>query len=716
MRIGNVWLFWVAVIVSQATSGINTRAQAFGVLHSFTGSTTDGSTPEGQPLLLGSTLYGVTYYGGSNSEGTVNSDGTVYQISTNGTGFSVVYSFAGGTNGDNPYCTLVSAGSVLYGMTFNGGVDDGGVIFGVNTNGPVYNLLHIFRGGDSDGQYPLGSLTLAGSTLYGMTDGGGTDGVGVVFEISTSGTNFSVIHSFAGGVNDGEFPNEGVVLGGTALYGTTFNGGSNNLGIVFADNTALTSNAFSILHHFAGGTNDGANPTGPLALSGSTLYGLATAGGTNNLGVVFKISTNGTGYSVLHSFAGGTNDGASPQFGPLVVTNSVVYGATEEGGVSNSGVVFQINTDGTGFTVVHAFSGGANDGAFPSFGPLLSGSVFYGTTVNGGSNKLGVVYGAPVSNIATVTCTDATNVLTQVSAIEIVGNSVVITVPTVICDMYQLQYTDEMVPTNWITTGSIVPGTGSPIQFVEPIASCSAEGTCLPPASGLVSWWPGDGNALDIVGGNNGVLSNGATFAAGEVCQAFSFTNNYAGVVVGNPPNLQLTNFTIETWFRLNNLTATSTDPTCGGAWLFGYGQNGYGLLLDGLTPGSEALSLTQTGYNHIDVANAPSIDDTNWHHAAVTWSGTAAVFYQDGEPYASGVCSAPTCFNFVFNTPAAIGIRGDHINGSNNCAFNGDIDEVSVYNRVLTAREIQSIYVAGAAGKCKPSLLQRFYRVQESP
>ncbi len=396
MRKRQEWLICAAVIVSLATGGINARGQAtFGVLHSFTNSTSDGSTPVGQPVLIGSTLYGVTLDGGSSS------DGTLYNISTNGTGFGVLYSFTGGANGANPFCTLVSTGASFYGMTYNGGVNDGGVVFGVNTNGTGYSVLHTFLGGAGDGQYPFGSLTLNGTNLYGMTGGGGSNDDGVVFSVSTAGKNFTVFHSFAGGTNDGAFPNEGVIVSGSTLYGTAYYGGSNDLGIVFAVNTAVNSNAFSILHQFAGGTNDGANPAGPLALSGSSLYGLATAGGTNDLGVIFKVSTNGSGYAVLHSFTGEPNDGAYPQFGPLVVTNSVIYGATEEGGTLDSGVLFQMNTDGTGFTVAHGFSGGTNDGAYPAFGPLVSGSIFYGVTPNGGSNDLGVVYGAPPTNTAT---------------------------------------------------------------------------------------------------------------------------------------------------------------------------------------------------------------------------------------------------------------------------------------------------------------------------
>jgi uncharacterized repeat protein (TIGR03803 family) len=456
MRKRQEWLTGIAIIVFLAAGGINARAQAtFGVLHSFTNSTSDGSFPAGQPVLIGSTLYGVTFYGGSSSSG------TVYRVSTNGAGFGVLYSFTGGANGANPYCTLVSTGASFYGMTYNGGVADGGVVFGVNTNGTGYSVLHTFLGGGGDGQYPYGSLALNGSTLYGMTSGGGSNDDGVVFSISTGGTpTFSVLHSFAGGTNDGAFPNEGVIVSGTSLYGTAYYGGTNDLGVVFAVNTAVTSNAFTILHHFAGGNNDGANPTGPLTLNGSTLYGLTAAGGTDDLGVVFTVSTNGSGYAVLHSFAGEPNDGALPQFGPLVVTNSVIYGATEDGGSSGGGVLFQMNTDGSGFGIVYGFSGGTNDGAFPAFGPLLSGSILYGVTPDGGSNDLGVIYGAPATS--TPGCSYA-----QISAIQIVGTNVVITIPTSTCYTYQLQYSSAMVPTNWANIGAAVQGTNGPIQLID---------------------------------------------------------------------------------------------------------------------------------------------------------------------------------------------------------------------------------------------------------
>jgi subtilisin family serine protease len=220
--------------------------------------------------------------------------------------------------------------------------------------------------------------------------------------------------------------------------------------------------------------------------------------------------------------------------------------------------------------------------------------------------------------------------------------------------------------------------------------------SCVPAPSGLVSWWPGDGNAVDLASGNNGVLSNGATFVAGEVGQTFSFTTNHAGVVVGNATNLQMQSFTIETWIQRASASVITLDPGYNGM-VFSYGYFGYGLYI-GIA--DNALSLSKIGYDHTSGAGAPAIADTNWHHVAVTKSGTTVVFYIDGAAFPAPAYSS----TFQFTTPAAIGARPDYINTNGNCSFYGAIDELAVYNRALTATEIQSIVNAGAAGKCKPT------------
>ena len=224
---------------------------------------------------------------------------------------------------------------------------------------------------------------------------------------------------------------------------------------------------------------------------------------------------------------------------------------------------------------------------------------------------------------------------------------------------------------------------------------------CDPPPSGLVAWWPADGNAIDVVGGHNGSLTNGANYIQGEVGEAFDFSSDHAGVYLGNPAALQLQNFTIEAWVQRNGTSVVSDDPTANGgaAAIFYFGSQGYGMGMhaDG------AISLTKIDVDDVnDDSYGARVTDTNWHHVAVTKAGTLVTFYIDGVAYPSVTYNS----TFQFTSPAGIGVRGDNINANNNDSFSGNIDEVSIYNRALGSNEIASIYAAGNAGKCQSTWL----------
>jgi uncharacterized repeat protein (TIGR03803 family) len=122
-------------------------------------------------------------------------------------------------------------------MTSGGGGHGDGTIFKVNTDGSDYTILHTFRGGREDGACPNGSLTLCGSTLYGMTCSGGSDdyfaNYGTIFQINTDGSNFKVLHSFLGG-NQGYNLQGDVVVSDSTLYGMTLQGGEHGWGLVFS--------------------------------------------------------------------------------------------------------------------------------------------------------------------------------------------------------------------------------------------------------------------------------------------------------------------------------------------------------------------------------------------------------------------------------------------------------------------------------------------------
>jgi uncharacterized repeat protein (TIGR03803 family) len=360
---------------------VNTDGTGFrGVYYFSEYGTSDGSRLNTGLAASGNTLYGTAYQGGTYN------DGTVFAVNTNGT-FTNLFDFPStidvtSSDGATPDGGLVLSGNTLYGATYTGGYWDEGMIFAVNIDGTGFTNLYSFTG-DTDGARPVDTLLLLGSTLYGTTEYGGSNNAGTVFAISTNGTGFTNLHSFAG--NDGSSPGVGLVSSEGTLYGTTLEGGANSIGTIFAVNTNGTG--FTNLYSFSSAS--GSYPFSSLVLQGGILYGTTEDGGSNNMGTVFVISTNGTGYTNLFSFTGGTN-GEEP-IGNVALLGKTLYGTTYEGGVSNDGVLFAVNTDGTGYTNLYIFYGGTN-GSRPYGGLVASGSTLYGTTAGGGSFSSGTAF------------------------------------------------------------------------------------------------------------------------------------------------------------------------------------------------------------------------------------------------------------------------------------------------------------------------------------
>jgi uncharacterized repeat protein (TIGR03803 family) len=240
-----------------------------------------------------------------------------------------------------------------------------------------------------------------------------------------------------------------LILSGNTVYGTASGGGANGNGTVFAVNTngAGFTNlyTFTAPYFVAEATNsDGANPQAGLILSGDTLYGTATSGGANGNGTVFAVNTNGAGFTVLHAFIGGA-DGAFPQAG-LILSGNTLYGTAEYGGSGLDGTVFAVNTNGAGFTVLHDFIGGA-DGAYPQAGLILSGNTLYGTTRQGGISGNGTVFSLLLN---------AAPSAPQLTIIHS-GASVILTWPTNFTG-FTLQSTTNLAPSAIWTTVSPGPG------------------------------------------------------------------------------------------------------------------------------------------------------------------------------------------------------------------------------------------------------------------
>ncbi len=296
------------------------------ILHNFAGGSKDGREPFGGLVNVNGTLYGTTFFGGTNDYG------VVFAIKPSGKE-RVLHSFYG-SNGAEPVGGLLNVNGTLYGTTTFGGATGYGVVFAITTSGKL-TLLYTFGKTSDESGKPYGGLVNVNGTLYGTTAIGGAHGGGTVFSITTSGTE-TVLHSF-GGSGDGIYPEAGLVNVNGTLYGTTEEGGAHfDYGTVFA---ITPSGKETVLHSFGGGSGDGTNPYAGLINVNGTLYGTTYFGGTNGDGTVFAITPSGT-EAVLHSFGFHTRDGRNP-YSALVSVNGTLYGTTYKGG-AGYGTVFSV--------------------------------------------------------------------------------------------------------------------------------------------------------------------------------------------------------------------------------------------------------------------------------------------------------------------------------------------------------------------------------------
>jgi len=351
----------------------------YNVLYRFQGAPGDGYIPVGGLLNVKGTLYGTTFFGGANN------DGTVFSITPSGSE-TVLYSFKGGSgDGEDPEATLLNVKGTLYSTTQSGGANSDGTVFSITPSG-AETVLYNFKGGSGDGETPVAALLNVKGTLYGTTYQGGANNGGTVFRISTSGSE-TVLYSFKGGSGDGENPDAGLINVKGTLYGTTQSGGANDDGTVFS---ITPSGAETVLYSFKGGSGDGEYPYAGLLNVKGTLYGATQKGGANDDGTVFKITTSGA-EALLYSFKGGS-DGEYP-YGGLLNVKGTLYGTTSQGGGSyRGGTVFAITTSGKE-TVLHSFGPGTgDDGEDPYAGLLNVKGTLYGTTEDGGLGNKGTVF------------------------------------------------------------------------------------------------------------------------------------------------------------------------------------------------------------------------------------------------------------------------------------------------------------------------------------
>jgi uncharacterized repeat protein (TIGR03803 family) len=385
-------IFALAFALGLATVAIpQTQAQSFKVVYNFTGASDGGNPLDGFVADTLGNLFSTTSAGGALG------NGAVIKFSKAGAE-SVLYSFAGGTDGANPQAGLLRDKSGnLYGTTYAGGKENLGTVFMVTAAG-AEEVLYSFATG-KDAAYPEAGLTIdAQGNLYGTASAGGTYNNGAVFRLTPPKTGSTwketLLYSFGGTGTDGQAPVASLTLGAAGtLYGTTSTGGEYGYGTIFQLVRSGATWEETILHNFADG-NDGGIPYGGLiANKAGSLYGAATEGGTGGGGTIFELTpSNGSWtFTVLYSNPGW---GISGSFRNLLLDASGnLYGTTHCDGADSAGTVYKL-TPASGswtYTSLYSFTGGT-DGLYVYSNPVLLEGHIYGTTKLGGAHGYGVIW------------------------------------------------------------------------------------------------------------------------------------------------------------------------------------------------------------------------------------------------------------------------------------------------------------------------------------
>jgi len=246
-------------------------------------------------------------------------------------------------------------------------------------------------------------------------------------------------------------------------------------------------------------------------------------------------------------------------------------------------------------------------------------------------------------------------------------------------------------------------------------ASCSvfaisvaalADTNCVPPSSGLLSWWRAEGDARDTAGTSDGALRNGATFAPGLAGQALSLNGTNAYVRLPNnlfpvPPTAPAgTPFSFETWFK-----------TASGGVILGQEIGIPFVNVSGWVPGiyvgADGKLNVQVFWNNVTgpVVSTQSVADNVFHHVAVAYDGAVEQVYLDGQLLNSRAFTQVS-YGSDYSYQLGIGYTSGWPDGNGGWfPFKGLIDEAALYNRALGSNEVTAIFLAGAAGKCPGSL-----------
>ena len=342
-------------------------------------------------------LWGMTFQGGNTNSG------VLFRVFANGNGFQNLHNFET-TTGNFPKGNLININGNIYGMTDSGGLKGGGVIFKFDPTFNIYSVLYNFdtartNVGVLSGKYPSGSLIYVGNNLiYGMTNAGGVNKKGVIFKFDLATGIYSKVYDFDG--TNGQYPSGNLIIATDGkLYGMTPLGGQYTDGVIFSFD--MSTNTFNKLWDFNGG--DGANPRGSLtqALNGN-LYGMTYGGGDSSRGVMFTINPINSSYGTIFTFHG--INGAYPYNSLYQANDLKLYGAilSNPNGY-NSGSIFSHNLNSNLHVDVLSFPAHDFGRTFGNVFQATDGLLYGMTNRCGhdstiGSDSSGVIFSLNITN------------------------------------------------------------------------------------------------------------------------------------------------------------------------------------------------------------------------------------------------------------------------------------------------------------------------------
>lgn len=532
----------------------------------------------------------------------------------------------------------------------------------------------------------LGTLTLTGISISQSSGarGGGINNWGTLtVNDSLIANNTSCCGLAAGGIwNAGTMTvHKSTFVGNEGYYdgGGIFSGGPTSVdGSTFLNNHAD--------HGAGGGIYGGGAPSTPVTVTNSTFLGNTAA--SNGGGVSDGGGAYGGGGTLLianstfsGNGAGGGGDIAN--FSNLTLKSTILANSSLTGGDCYAGGG---TTTSTGYNI-------SDDGSCSGFMTAI-GDV---NNTPAGFDPSGLQSnGGPTQTIALLSTSPAVDSIPTSACTDVNGNPVTkdqrgISRPQgSACDAGAY----ELIPAanDGVPTGAV----------------------CVAPPGNMVAWWPGDGNANDIISGNNGTLENGATFASGAVAQAFALDGVNQYVDAGNRPSLQVSSgdFTVDAWVKFDTLGGLAA--TCSGGGGTNCDMSIADKMLDATGVNTNGWRLIKQADNHfwfclgggsfngctpggpLTVRSNTFVTTGQWYFVAGVKAGNMLSIYVNGSQESS--ITLGSSFLDTNSTDLLIGAHAGE-----GAYLDGEVDEVELFNRALAPLEIQALYDAGSAGKCKP-------------